>query len=214
MCGAHKLWADLGGEPLLARTLRAFQECEAIGRVAVVTSEGSVEKVLDLCASCCLSKVEAVCPGGASRQESVLAGLRALGPHALVAVHDAARPLVTPDLIERGLEVAREHGAALCAVRAKSTIKVVDEGGVVVSTPPRELLWEAQTPQVFRYSELLAAHEAAARMGTLYTDDAALMEAAGHVVRVYEGSYSNLKVTTPEDLPVARALLGAAAAPR
>lgn len=206
MRGAHKLWADLHGVPLLARTLQVFQRCHGIERVVVVTSAGYAEDVRALCADGALGKVGAVCLGGADRQESVLLGLRALGPCALVAVHDAARPLVTPELIARGLEAAARWGSALCAVPAKSTFKLVDAEGRVVSTPPRERLREAQTPQVFRYAELLETHERAAREGRAYTDDAALMEAAGHEVRVYEGAYSNIKVTTPEDLPLVRAL--------
>lgn len=206
MRGAHKLWADLGGAPLLARTLQVFERCPQVARVVVVASAGYAEDVRALCVDSGLGKVEAVCLGGADRQESVLLGLRALGPCALVAVHDAARPLVTPELIARGLEAARRWGSALCAVPAKSTFKLVDAEGRVVSTPPRESLREAQTPQVFRYAALLEAHERAAREDRVYTDDAALMEAAGHEIRVYEGAYSNLKVTTPEDLPLVRAL--------
>ncbi|MDP9351262.1 MAG: 2-C-methyl-D-erythritol 4-phosphate cytidylyltransferase [Chloroflexota bacterium] len=205
MRGDHKLWADLNGVCVLARTLQAFQRCPAISRLAVVASRTHLESVQSLCSSYGLSR-DVVCVGGSNRQESVLAGLRLLGACELVVVHDAARPLVTPHLIERGLEVAREFGYALCAVPAKSTFKLVDDSHRVVSTPPREHLWEAQTPQVFRYPELLAAHEQAAASDKLYTDDAALMEAAGYEVRVYEGSYSNIKITTPEDLPLVRVL--------
>ncbi len=178
-------------------------------RVAVVCAEEREADVRALCSALGLAKVESICPGGVNRQESVLAGLRALGDCALVIVHDGGRPLVTPALIERGVALAHERGAALCAVRAKSTHKLVDPEGRVVSTPPREHLWEAQTPQVFRHATLLDGHERAARVGEAYTDDAALMEAAGHTVWVYEGSYRNIKVTTPEDLPLVRALYAA-----
>ena len=211
MRGTDKLWADLDGAPLLARTILAFQECAAVGKVAVVSAAERVPDVRALCSALGLAKVEAVCTGGANRQESVLAGLRALTDCTMVAVHDGGRPLVTPALIERGLALARERGAALCAVPAKSTHKLVDPEGRVLSTPPREQLWEAQTPQVFRYAELLDAHTRAARAGATHTDDAALMEAAGHTVWVYEGSYRNIKVTTPEDLPLVRALYAARA---
>ena len=205
MRGTQKLWAELGGEPLLAHTLRVFESCAEVGRVVAVVAERHLGDVRELCADRGFARVT-VCAGGENRQGSVLRGLRALGECELVAVHDGARPLVTGDLIRRGLEAGRRHGAALCAVPAKSTHKLVDAEGLVLSTPPRESLWEAQTPQVFRYAELLAAHERAAEAGALYTDDAALMEAAVHPVRVYEGSYHNIKVTTPEDLVVARAL--------
>ena len=209
MQGADKLWADLDGAPLLARTLLAFQECAAVERVAVVSTAERESDVRALCAALGLAKVESICPGGANRQESVLVGLQALRDCALVIVHDGGRPLVTRTLIERGLALAHERGAALCAVRAKSTHKLVDPEGRVVSTPPREQLWEAQTPQVFHYAALLDAHSRAARTGEAYTDDAALMEAAGHTVWVYEGSYRNIKVTTPEDLPLVRVLYAA-----
>ena len=205
--GPDKLWADLSGVPLLARTLGACEATPEIGRIVVVAGEANRSRVQRLVDEHGFGRVSGVYAGGATRQGSVLEGLRALGPCGVVAVHDGARPLVTPELIRRGIEQAREHGSALCAVPAKSTHKLVGPDGVVHSTPPRERLWEAQTPQVFRYRELLDAHTAAARDGREYTDDAALMEAEGYEVRVYEGAYSNIKVTTPEDLLVARALL-------
>lgn len=206
MRGTDKLWAGLGGQPLLSRTVGMFQRCEEIGRIVIVTSQGYIGQVNEMCSVSSYTKVLGVCAGGATRQESVLAGLLALGECSLVAVHDGARPLVTVELISRGIGLAEEQGAALCAVPAKNTIKVVDREGRVVSTPPRDSLWEAQTPQVFRYPDLLAAHQTAAGTGASYTDDASLMEAAGHPVRVYEGSYRNIKVTTPEDLLIVQAL--------
>lgn len=207
MRGTDKLWADLFGRPLLARAIQAFEDCSEIERIVVVTSEGYGSRVREMVSASGFTKVVAVCSGGATRQESVFEGLKSLGECGLVVVHDGARPLVTPGLVDSGLDLARKRGAALCAVPAKNTIKVVDEGRVV-STPPRETLWEAQTPQVFRYGELLGAHARMAGTGLPYTDDAALMEAAGHAVWVYEGSYRNVKVTTPEDLSVVRALYG------
>ncbi len=208
MRGTDKLWADLCGAPLIARTIVAFQACPDVGRVVLVTLPECVSRMEALCARHGFSKVSDVRPGGVTRQESVRLGLEALGSCDVVAVHDGARPLVTPELVSRGIQMARERGSALCAVRAKSTIKRVREDGAVVGTPPREELWEAQTPQVFRYDELLEAHRRAAVEGVECTDDAAVMEAAGHVVWVYEGDYRNLKVTTPEDLSLARALYG------
>ncbi len=207
MRGVDKLWADLGGMPLLARTVAAFAATPEVDRIVVVTNKDNCERVSRLQAESGLRIDSVVCQGGATRQASVLAGLRSLHYCGVVAVHDGARPLVTPDLISRGLEQARLTGSALCAVPAKSTHKVIGPEGVVLSTPPRESLWEAQTPQIFWYRELLDAHTVAAREGSVYTDDAAVMEVAGYRVRVYEGSYTNIKVTTPEDLLVARALL-------
>jgi 2-C-methyl-D-erythritol 4-phosphate cytidylyltransferase len=144
--------------------------------------------------------------GGAQRQDSVRAGLAAAGEADWVVIHDAARPLVTADLIARGLAAARVSGAAIAAMPVVDTIKVV-EASRIVATPPRATLWQAQTPQVFRRTLLLNAHAAAASSGA--TDDAALVEAYGSTVHVYEGSYRNVKITTDVDLVVARALLAA-----
>ena len=134
-------------------------------------------------------------------------GLEALGPCAWVVVHDGARPLVTPQLIEEGLAAARETGAAVCGLPAGDTVKRVDEQGQVMRTLDRRRLWLVQTPQVFRYDILREAHERSRRTAT---DDAALVERLGHRVRVYPGSSRNLKVTTPEDLALAEALLKSA----
>lgn len=208
MLGTDKLWVELGGRPLLASTIMAFQDCPDVERIVVAASERQMARVRKLCMAHGFSRVMGVCAGGPSRQASVLSGLIALGECELVAVHDGARPLVTPGLISAGYEAAREKHAVVCAVPAKNTVKVVSAEGLVVETPDRAALWEAQTPQVFRYADLLAAHRRAAESGLEYTDDASLMEAAGTPVWVYEGSYSNLKVTTPEDLLTARALHG------
>ena len=140
----------------------------------------------DLCAEWRFTKVSAVVAGGETRQDSVRAGLDAAEDAAIVAIHDAARPLVTPELIERGVAIARETGAALCAIPSRDTVKQVDgDPPVVRATPDRAHMWLAQTPQVFDRALLLDAH---ARATSTATDDAALVEAAGHAVRVYEGA--------------------------
>jgi 2-C-methyl-D-erythritol 4-phosphate cytidylyltransferase len=205
MDGLDKVFAALMGRPLLVWTLSAFKRCEAIDRVVVVASPRSVERVRDLCAEWRFTHVAAVVAGGETRQDSVRAGINAAGDAAIVAIHDAARPLVTPELIERGVALARETGAALCAIPSRDTVKDVDgDPPVVRATPERARMWLAQTPQVFDRALLLEAH---ARATSSATDDAALVEAIGHEVRVYEGAASNFKITTPEDLIVAEALL-------
>ena len=147
--------------------------------------------------------------GGAERQHSVARGLAALpAEHTLVAVHDAARALVTPAIVARTIAVAREHGAAIAAVPLADTLKAV-VGDRITATPPRAGLWRAQTPQVFRRDWLAAAHAAAADTAT---DDAALVEALGHEVRIAEGDPLNFKITTPADLALAGAWLAHAAA--
>ncbi len=127
-----------------------------------------------------------------------------MGDRRWVAIHDGARPCVTPDMLSRALHEVRGSGAAIAAVPVKDTIKVVGEGQVISATPDRATLWAAQTPQAFDYQTLLDAHRTA---DVEYTDDAAMVEAAGHRVTVFRGDYDNLKVTTPEDLDVATMLL-------
>lgn len=204
MAGVDKLLAPLAGRPLLAHTLAAFQSCPSVERVALVMARGRLEEGRDLVRAHGFDKVAAVCEGGERRQDSVRAGLEALGPCGWVVVHDGARPLVTPRLIEDGLAAAHETGAALCAVPLSDTLKQVTASGEVERTVEREGLWLAQTPQVFRCDLLLDAHRRAKGEAT---DDAALVEAMGGRVRVYMGSPRNIKVTTPEDLALAEALL-------
>lgn len=205
MDGDDKLWAPIeGSRPLLAYSLSAFQACAAIERIVLVVAEEAIERAQALAGKAKLDKVCAVVPGGERRQHSVRAGLEAL-ECTWIAVHDGARPLVTPDLIERGLDAARETGAACCALPAPDTVKEAD-GGVVARTLDRSRLWLAQTPQVFRRELLLRAHEQARGDAT---DDAALVEALGVKVRLYPGSARNLKVTTQDDLALVRALVAA-----
>jgi|CXWL01.1.fsa_nt_gi 2-C-methyl-D-erythritol 4-phosphate cytidylyltransferase len=206
MGGVDKVFATLMGRPLLAWTLGAFKRCEAIDAVVIVAAEGSVGRMQAFVQEWRFeAKVTAVVPGGATRQESVRAGLEASDGAAIVVVHDAARPLVTAEIITGGVELARETGAALCAVPVRDTVKqVAGDPPLVVATPDREQLWLAQTPQCFDRALLLEAHEQAISAAT---DDAALVEAMGRPVSVYEGAWSNFKVTTPEDFIIAEALL-------
>ncbi len=151
-----------------------------------------------------LTKVAAVVEGGPRRQDSVRAGLEALTPCDYVAVHDGGRPLVTVALIERGLAAARETGAAVPGVRIADTVKQAGADGLVMRTVNRSRLWAVQTPEVFRYELLLRAHR---EITEDVTDDAAMVEALGEPVRVFEGDRRNLKVTVAVDLEVVRALL-------
>jgi 2-C-methyl-D-erythritol 4-phosphate cytidylyltransferase len=206
MGGADKIFAALMGRPLLAWSLGAFNRCDDIDAIVIVTAPGSVERVGHFVREWRFAKVTAVVAGGAARQDSVRAGIDAAPGAAIIAVHDAARPLVTPELISRGVALARERGAALCAVPARDTVKEVDgDPPVVRATPDRARMWLAQTPQVFDRKLLLEAHTAASSASA--TDDAALVEALGHAVYVYEGDATNIKITTPDDLVIAEALL-------
>jgi 2-C-methyl-D-erythritol 4-phosphate cytidylyltransferase len=205
MGGVDKVFVPVMGRPLITWTLAAFKRCDAIEGVVVVAAPESVEKMQTLVREWRFEHVTAVLPGGAMRQDSVRAGLDATDGAGVVAVHDAARLLVTPELIERGVTLARECGAAVCGIPARDTVKDVEgDPPVIRATPARSQLWLAQTPQVFERALLLRAHQVA---GNSATDDAALVEALPHAVRVYEGGAWNIKVTEPDDLIVAEALL-------
>lgn len=205
MGGIDKVMAPLGGEPMIARTVRAFQDCDAIKKIVVVTRQDLILPISQLCAG--MSKVTAVVSGGSSRQESVHLGLNALaGEVELAAVHDGARPLVTRQLIDRVVRAANTYGAAAPAVPVKDTIKVVS-GGTVQSTPDRNSLRAVQTPQVFDFDLLRGALYKAQTEGAQVTDDCSAVERMGMVVKLVEGDERNLKVTTPLDLKLAQMLL-------
>jgi len=209
MAGRDKLWTLIAGadgrrRPLLAYSLAVFQACSAIQRIVLVTNEATLDQARALVRQERFDHVSAVVPGGSTRQDSVRAGLQALGDCTWVVVHDGARPLVTEELIERGLDAAKETGAACCALPVPDTVKEGDADGRIVRTLDRSRLWLAQTPQVFRYDLLMKAHRQPHERAT---DDAALLEAMGMNVRLYQGSPRNLKVTALEDLALVEALL-------
>ena len=201
-----KAFAPLDGRPLIARTLSAFQACAAVSRVILVLAAENLDRGRALVVEHQFTKVAAVCAGGPGRQDSVRMGLEALGECEWVAVHDGARPLVTRELIEAGLEASRETGAAVPALRLVDTIKEADAGGTVVRTLDRGRLWAAQTPQVLRYDLIVRAHQ---EVTAHVTDDAAMLESLGLAVKVFPGSRQNIKITTPEDLRLAEAMLAA-----
>ena len=205
MGGTDKTFVEVLGAPLIAHTLRRIAQSDVVDRIVLVVSADAVPDGEAIVQDLDIPKIAAVCAGGARRQDSVLAGLVAMGDRRWVAIHDGARPCVTPDILSRAFHEVRGSNAAIAAVPVKDTIKVVGEGQVISATPDRATLWAAQTPQAFDYQTLLHAHRAA---DVEYTDDAAMVEAAGHRVTVFPGDYDNLKVTTPEDLDVATMLLG------
>ncbi|MEE9277179.1 MAG: 2-C-methyl-D-erythritol 4-phosphate cytidylyltransferase, partial [Dehalococcoidia bacterium] len=211
MGGADKTLAPLAGLPATAHSLRAFADCAGVDAIVLVSGERNHDALMALAEEYGRGKVVAVVPGGAQRQDSVGEGLAALPPTEIVAVHDAARPLVTVAMIERGLALAEQHGAASAAVPARDTIKetrpLPDGTAEVVRTIDRSTLWTVQTPQVFRRDLLARAHAGAAANGLKATDDAMLVESLGQPVVVYDVEGPNLKLTTPDDLTLAAALL-------
>ena len=205
MGGIDKVMAPLGGEPMIARTVRTFQECDAVSEIVIVTREDLILPITNLCKGC--DKVKAVVSGGKSRQESVGKGLNALGKDVkLAAVHDGARPLITWQLIDCCIRAANTYGAAAPAIPVKDTIKTV-EGGIVVNTPERAKLRAVQTPQVFDIDLLKGALLKAYQDGAEVTDDCSAVERLGMKIKIVEGDEKNLKVTTPMDLKIAQMLL-------
>lgn len=206
MGGRDKLAEPLDGIPVILRTLAAVEAVPEIREIVVVTREDRVEEYRRLLGQC--SRLRAVMPGGSTRQESVRNGVRALSPDCtLAAIHDGARPLVTPEVFARCIEAAQSCGAATAAVPVKDTIKLADEAGRVLDTPDRSRLWAVQTPQIFDRERYLRAAEEAERRGLSCTDDCQLFEAMGWEVQLVMGDYRNLKLTTPEDFLAAGAYL-------
>lgn len=205
MGGIDKVMAELDGEPMICRTVRAFQNCDAIKEIVIVTRQDLIIPISDLCRD--YSKVKAVVTGGSSRQESVAMGLNALSDKVkLAAIQDGARPLVTWELIDRVVRAAHSYGAAAPAIPVKDTIKVV-EGGLVKETPDRSRLQAVQTPQVFDFDVIRGALRQAKLDKAEVTDDCSAVERLGMTVKIVEGDERNIKVTTPMDLKVAKMLL-------
>lgn len=205
MGGIDKVMAPLGGEPMIVRTVRTFQNCVAVKEIVIVTREDLIPKITSLCGK--FDKVMAVVAGGNDRAESVKNGLRMLSKKVkLVAVQDGARPLITEAVIDRTIRAAHTYGAAAPAIPVKDTIKVV-AGGIVSSTPDRSTLKAIQTPQVFDFDLLKGALKKAFEDGAAITDDCSAVERLGYKVKIVEGDERNIKVTTPFDLKVAEFLL-------
>lgn len=206
MGGKDKILAPLAGVPVILRTARAFQECDAVAEIVIVTQPEKILEITDLCHE--LPKVTAVVAGGDTRQASVEQGLAALSKDCLLAaIQDGARPLVTWQLIDRVIRAAHTYGGAVPAVPVKDTVKVA-QGGLVESTPDRSTLYAVQTPQVFDIALLRAALKKAAAEGAALTDDCSALERMGAKVKIVEGDERNLKLTTPLDWKIAETLIG------
>lgn len=206
--GQPKQHIRLGQHPVLIHTLLTLQQVEAIDEILLIAREEDIPHFTALAAQAGVTKLRTAVAGGATRQASVAAGLAALPAEAtLVGVHDGARPLVRGEDVAAVIAAAAQNGAAALAVPVKDTLKRTDEEGVVIDTPDRANLWRVQTPQVFDRAALCAAMAAAVAQGRDYTDDCQLMEAAGHKVRLVQGLDTNLKLTTPEDIRLASALM-------
>jgi 2-C-methyl-D-erythritol 4-phosphate cytidylyltransferase len=207
----NKQYLQLDGLPIVGRTISVFEQSSLIEAIYLVIPEAEIPYCREhVVAACGFRKIAEIVAGGRERQNSVMNGLRAMRHHLadddVVVIHDGVRPLITTDLLLESIDVASSNDGALVAVPAKDTIKVVS-GGIVINTPDRESLWQAQTPQSFRFGIIYAAHMAAERDGFIGTDDASLVERCGGTVRIVRGDYRNIKITTPEDLVLAESFL-------
>ena len=205
MGGIDKIMAPLKGEPIIVHTVRAFEACDAIREIVIVTRPDLMQTVMGLCRE--FQKVRAVVAGGSSRPESVRNGLNALSSKVkLAAIQDGARPLVTHQVIDRVVRAANTYGAAAPGIPVKDTVKVV-QGGVVSATPERDRLQAIQTPQVFQFDLLRGALKKAEEDGAEITDDCSAVERLGMSVKIVEGDERNMKITTPIDLKIAQVLM-------
>lgn len=202
--GFNKLLAPLAGKPVLIRTLEAFQACEAIAEIIVVTGE-ALRPEIEAWRSGGLGKITQVIAGGAERHLSVHAGLQALDPACeIVAVHDGARPLISVAQITRCIEAARTHAAVACARPMTETLKRCDETGLIIGSIDRANAWIMETPQVFQRALLSRAYDAVIRDGALVTDEVSAVQHIGAPVRVVENFELNPKITFPADILLAQ----------
>jgi 2-C-methyl-D-erythritol 4-phosphate cytidylyltransferase len=206
MNGIDKVLASLGGKPVLAWSVDALQQSPQVDRIVIVVSRKNMETVLSLKQAQKWTKVIQVCPGGTRRQDSVAAGLQHLGVSEWVIIQDGARPFLTQELILQGLKSALSTGVAVAAVPVVDTVKLVNDDLIVIDTPPRDKLWAAQTPQIFRWDIITGAYRLPQED---VTDDASLAERLGYPVQLFRGSYDNIKITTPRDLALAEVIIQA-----
>lgn len=209
--GERKQFLSLAGIPVLGHVLKVLEASLVIQSIVIVVGPGEENycrsAVVDKLG---IGKVAAIVPGGIERQDSVYSGLLALSPDTgIVVVHDGARPLLSPEGLTKVVEAAQTYGAATCAVPVKDTVKLAGKDGFVSRTLPRGQLWLTQTPQAFHYEIILSAHRRAREKNFMGTDDAGLVELLGLPVKLVPGSYKNIKITTPEDLIMAAAIIEA-----
>lgn len=198
----------LCGIEVLAHTALAFERCPIVSEIIIVCRDEERGEFESLMSKHKISKFKCFAPGGKSRQQSVFNAIPLVSQQCdYVAIHDGARPLVSGKIIEETAKAAVQYGAAAPGVPVKDTIKIIDESGIIAATPNRESLTAIQTPQIFEKQRYLAAMQKAQQAGREYTDDCALLEQSGCPVFVSEGSYSNIKITTAQDIPLAEKLM-------
>ena len=204
MGGINKQFLELDGAPVIANTITMFQRCRMIDEIIIVTRESDIDEIAKLVKEYDFTKVSDIVPGGETRQLSVYEGVTATSNIAdLVVIHDGARPLVTLNVIEETIKTAAEYGAAATGVKVKDTVKVVDDNDNIIDTPDRAYMRFIQTPQVFDKKLYLDAVNIVENSKD-FTDDCMLVEAFGKTVKYVDGDYENIKITTPEDIELAK----------
>jgi 2-C-methyl-D-erythritol 4-phosphate cytidylyltransferase len=206
--GTDKLWLEIAGRPVVAHTWKNFNDAKCVDEIILVVRDGTQKNFLELAAKFHFQKPFRIVAGGAERQDSVWNGLEALSPKTeIVAIHDAARPCVTEELIAATIKAARETGAAVAAQAVTDTVKESGDGKTILRTLDRSKLWSVQTPQTFRVEIIRRAISAARQKNLVFTDDTAACELIGQPVQLVPGATPNPKVTVPGDLPFIETLL-------
>ncbi len=207
MQGVNKILLPLGDKLVIGVTMSAFQNCESVREIVIVAREQDIPEIKAEAERIGITKLAACTTGGATRQESVINGIRCISKETeMVAIHDGARPLVKPEHIEKAIKDARIFGGATLGVPVKDTIKTVDDG-IITDTPPRSSLYITQTPQVFKRKLYFEGIDFALEHNLDFTDDCQLVEAIGGKVYMTVGDYTNIKITTPEDIKLAEVML-------
>lgn len=207
MGGVNKILLPLGDRLVIGVTMQAFQKCESITEIIIVAREADIPAIKAEAEAAGITKLSACTKGGATRQESVINGIKCISKGAeMVAVHDGARPLIKPEHIEKVIRDASIFGGATLGVPVKDTIKTVEDG-LITDTPPRKFLYITQTPQIFKRELYFEGVDFALEHGLDFTDDCQLVEAIGGKVAMTVGDYTNIKITTPEDIRLAEVLM-------
>lgn len=204
----NKVFRTIGDVPVIAHTIHAFEQSDCIDEIVLVTRESDIAELAQIVKEFNFRKIGSIVSGGESRQQSVVNGLAEVKSE-IVLIHDGARALITPQIIRRVYDAVCEGNAAgvTAAVRVKDTIKRADENAVVIESIPRDALWSIQTPQGFYTKDILNFHQRGAAAGASFTDDCMAAEFCGARVALVEGDYTNIKITTEEDMAYAEFLI-------
>lgn len=208
-CEVPKQFIEIAGKPILAYTLNALSKCELITDIIIVTLPDYIVFCKDIVDAFGFNKVSKIVSGGDTRSRSVFNGIKEVGDDCdIIAIHDGVRPLIDPDTVSACINSANECGCAAVGVKMKDTVKVCDGDGFIEGTADREKLWMIQTPQAFKKDIIYTLHKEANEKNLSYTDDCLLAETKGYKIKIVEGKYENIKVTTPQDIYIMKGLVG------